>query len=38
MQIFTAGLLPPLSLDVEIHNLQSLVVAMSLARKLEFHD
>jgi hypothetical protein len=29
------GLQPPLSLDVEIHNPQSLVVAMSLARKLE---
>ena len=37
VQILTAGLLPPLSLDVEIHNPQSLTVAMSLARKLEFH-
>jgi hypothetical protein len=38
VQIFTAGLQPPLSLDVEIHNPQSLVVAMSLARKLELRD
>jgi hypothetical protein len=32
---FTTGLQPPLSLDVEIHNPQSLIVAMSLACKLE---
>ena len=38
VQIFTAGLQPPLSLDVEIHNPQSLTVAMSLARKLELRD
>ena len=38
VQIFTAGLQPPLSLDVEIHNPQTLVVAMSLARKLELRD
>ncbi|KAM3243961.1 hypothetical protein ACQJBY_055715 [Aegilops geniculata] len=38
VQIFTAGLQPPLSLDVEIHNPQSLAVAMSLARKLELRD
>ncbi|XP_066359602.1 uncharacterized protein [Miscanthus floridulus] len=38
VQIFTTGLLPPLSLDVELHNPQSLAVAMSLARKLELRD
>jgi hypothetical protein len=38
VQLFTAGLQPPLSLDVEIHNPQSLTVAMSLARKLELRD
>ena len=38
VQIFTAGLQPPLSLDVEIHNPQSLAIAMSLARKLEIRD
>jgi hypothetical protein len=38
VQLFTAGLQPPLSLDVEIHNPQSLAVAMSLARKLELRD
>ena len=38
VQIFTAGLQPPLSLDVEIHNPQSLAIAMSLARKLELRD
>jgi hypothetical protein len=38
VQLFTAGLQPPLSLDVEIHNPQSLAVAMSLARKVELRD
>ena len=38
VQLFTAGLPLPLSLDVEIHNPQSLAVAMSLARKLELRD
>jgi len=38
VQIFTAGLQTPLSLDVEIHNPQTLPVAMSLARKLELRD
>ena len=40
VQAFTAGLQPPLSLDVEVHNPQSLVIAiaMSLARKLELHE
>ena len=38
VQIFTAGLQPPLSLDVAIHNPQSLAIAMSLARKLELRD
>jgi len=32
------GLQPPLSLDVEIHNPQTLALAMSLARKLEMRD
>jgi hypothetical protein len=35
VQAFTAGLQPLLSLDVEIHNPQSLIVTMSLVRKLE---
>lgn len=38
VQLFTAELQPPLSLDVEIHNPQSLAMAMSLARKLELRD
>jgi hypothetical protein len=38
VQLFTAGLQPPLSLDVEIHNPQSLAVAISFACKLELHD
>jgi len=38
VQLFTAGLLPPLSHDVEIHNPQSLVAAMSLARKIELQN
>lgn len=38
VQLFTAGLLPPISLDVEFHNPQSLTIAMSLARKLELRD
>ncbi|XP_066163758.1 uncharacterized protein [Oryza sativa Japonica Group] len=38
IQIFTAGLQLPLSLDVEIHNPQTLVFAMSLARKLELRN
>ena len=33
-----AGLQPPLSLDVEVHNPQSLIIAMSLARKLELRE
>ena len=35
IQAFTAGLGPPLSHDVEMQNPQTLIVAMSLARKLE---
>ena len=35
VQALKAGLQPPLSLDVELHNPQSLIVAMSLAHKLE---
>jgi hypothetical protein len=38
VQIFTAGLQPLLSLDVEVHNPQSLAFAMSLARKLELRE
>jgi hypothetical protein len=38
VQAFTVGLLPPLSHDVEMHNPQTLVVAMSLARKLELRE
>lgn len=38
VQLFTQGLLPPLSHDVEIHNPQTLALAMSLARKVELHD
>jgi hypothetical protein len=38
VQLFTAGLQPPLSLDVEIHNPQSLTVTMSFAHKLELRD
>jgi hypothetical protein len=35
VQLFTGGLLPPLSLEVQVHNPQSLTAAMSLARQLE---
>jgi hypothetical protein len=35
VQLFTGGLLPPLSHDVRIHNPHTLAVAMSLARQLE---
>jgi hypothetical protein len=38
VQLFMAGLQPPLSLDVEIHNPQSLAVAMSIARKVKLRD
>lgn len=38
VQAFTAGLQPPLSLDVELHNPQSLIIAMSLARELELRE
>ena len=38
VQAFTPGLQPPLSLDIEVHNPQSLVVATSLARKLELRE
>ena len=37
-QAFMARLQPPFSLDVEEHNPQSLVITMSLARKLELHE
>jgi hypothetical protein len=35
VQLFTGGLGPPLSFDVEVHNPPTLAGAMSLARKLE---
>ncbi|XP_066341688.1 uncharacterized protein [Miscanthus floridulus] len=38
VQLFTAGLQPLLSFDVEVHNLQSLAGAMSLACKLELRE
>ena len=38
VQAFTAGLQPPLSLDVEVHTPQSLIIAMSLVRKLELRE
>ena len=38
VQLFTGGLLPPLSLDVQVHNPQSLAAAMSLARQMELRE
>jgi hypothetical protein len=38
VQLFTGGLQPPLNLDVEVHNPQTLKGAMSLARKLELRE
>jgi hypothetical protein len=38
VQLFTGGLLPPFSLDVRIHNPQSLAAAMSLARQLKLRE
>jgi len=38
VQLFTGGLLPPLSHAVRIHNPQSLAVAMSLARQVELME
>jgi hypothetical protein len=38
VQLFTRGLLPPLSFDVCINNPQSLVAARSLARQLELRE
>ncbi|XP_066373865.1 uncharacterized protein [Miscanthus floridulus] len=38
VQLFTGGLQPLLSLDVEVHNPQTLAGAMSLARKLELRE
>jgi len=35
VQLFTGGLLPPLSLAVQIQNPQSLAAAMSLAQQME---
>lgn len=35
VQLFTGGLLPPLSHAIRVHNPQSLAAAMSLARQLE---
>ncbi|XP_015630184.1 uncharacterized protein [Oryza sativa Japonica Group] len=38
VQLFTGGLLPPLSLKVQMQNPQSLVTAMSLARQFELME
>ena len=38
VQLFTGGLLPPLSLAVQIQNPQSLAAAMSLARQMELME
>jgi hypothetical protein len=38
VQAFTAGLQPPFSLDVVLHNPQSLIITMSLDRKLELRE
>jgi len=38
VQLFTGGLLPPLSHAVRIHNLESLAAAMSLARQVELME
>jgi hypothetical protein len=38
VQLFTGGLLPPLRLDVQVHNPQSLAAAMSLARQLQLRE
>jgi hypothetical protein len=38
VQAFTAGLRPLLSHDMEMHSPQTLVVAMSLAQKLELRE
>jgi len=38
VQLFTGGLMPPLSLDVRIQNPQTLTAAMSLARQFELRE
>ena len=38
VQLFTGGLLPPLSTDVRIQNPQTLAAAMSLARQFELRE
>jgi hypothetical protein len=38
VQLFTGGLLPPLSHAVRIHNPDTLAAAMSLARQVELMD
>ena len=38
VQLFTGGLLPPLSLAVQVHNPQSLAAAMSLAHQMELME
>ncbi|XP_066374128.1 uncharacterized protein [Miscanthus floridulus] len=38
VQLFTGGLLPLLSLAVQVHNPQSLAAAMSLARQMELME
>jgi hypothetical protein len=38
VQLFTGGLLPPLSLQVHMQNLQTLAATMSLARQFELME
>jgi hypothetical protein len=38
VQLFTSGLLPPLSHTVRIHNPTTLAAAMSLARQVELKE
>src|SRR6185503_15089944 len=38
VQLFTGGLMPPLSLDVRIQNPQTLDAAMSLTRQFELRE
>jgi len=38
VQLFTGGLLPPLSLQVQTQNPQTLAAAMSLARQFELME
>jgi hypothetical protein len=38
VQLYTGGLLPPLSHAVRIHNFETLAAAMSLARQVELME